>query len=170
MDKISATKHYCSTVTTIRHVLLPVMNKSPHAALVKACTTEGDPLLLLPLLKHTTHCLTVLHLHHRSATINECQWAPLLLHEAIQWHTFASYTPPHQTPRRHAAPLLPSVTWQQHVTEYCQEGSISTAIPPTTVSGTVGQHNKIGGTVCGAALVHLIPFPALLNFNKTSSY
>mgnify|MGYP001852393476 CR=1 FL=1 len=38
---------------------LPAMNKSLHAALVKICTSRGDPLSLLPLLKHTTHHLTV---------------------------------------------------------------------------------------------------------------
>ena len=36
------------------------MDESLHAALVKICTSGGDPPFLLPLLKHTTYCLTVL--------------------------------------------------------------------------------------------------------------
>ena len=49
------------------------------------------------------------------------------------------------------APLLPSVTWQQHVTEYLWEGSTSIAIPPTTTSDVM-KHHKIGGTAFEAAL------------------
>ena len=36
------------------------MNKKLHAMLIITCTSRGDPLSLLPLLKHTTQCLTVL--------------------------------------------------------------------------------------------------------------
>ena len=43
-SKFSATKHYFSTVTTISSAFSPTMNKSLHAALVKICTTGGDPL------------------------------------------------------------------------------------------------------------------------------
>ena len=42
-------------------------------------------------------------------------------------------------------PLLPSVAQQQNVTEYQQEGSPCAAVPPTSASDVVGQHNKIGG-------------------------
>jgi len=38
--------------------------------------------------------------------------------------------------------------------EYCQEGSTSTFIPPTSTFDVVGQHNKIGGIIFGAALLH----------------
>jgi len=34
------------------------------------------------------------------------------------------------------------------------EGLTSTALPPTSTSDVVGQHNKIGGITFGAALVH----------------
>jgi len=37
--------------------------------------------------------------------------------------------------------------------EYRQEGSTSTAIPPTSASDVVGQNNKIGGLTFGAVLV-----------------
>ena len=42
--------------------------------------------------------------------------------------------------------LLPFVTQQQHVMEYWWEGSASIAIPPTSPSDIVCQHNKMGGT------------------------
>ena len=56
-------------------------------------------------------------------------------------------------PLCHTAPLLPSVTQQRNVTEYCQEGSASTAIPPTLTSDVMGQHNKIGGITFRANLI-----------------
>jgi len=40
------------------------------------------------------------------------------------------------------APLLPPVTQQQHITEYCQVGSTSIATPPTSASDIVCQDNK----------------------------
>jgi len=62
---------------------------------------------------------------------------------------------PFLMPFYQAAPLLPSVLQQQHVMEYWQEGSTSTAmLPPFTVA-FMGQHNKIGGITFTAALVHL---------------
>ena len=52
------------------------------------------------------------------------------------------------------APLLPSVTGQQHGMEYWQKGSTSTAIPPTLVSDIVGQHHSIEDINFRAALVN----------------
>jgi len=43
-----------------------------------------------------------------------------------------------QMPSCQTAPLLPSVTWQQHTTEYWWEGSPTTAIPPKSASYVVG--------------------------------
>jgi len=51
------------------------------------------------------------------------------------------------------APLLPSVTRQQNVKEYWWEGSSPTAMPPTSASDAMGQHNKTGGITFGASLV-----------------
>ena len=56
-------------VTAISYAFSPTMNKSLHAVLIKICTNRGDPLLLSPLMKHTTHCLTVL-----TSTL----WSPLM--------------------------------------------------------------------------------------------
>ena len=50
------------------------------------------------------------------------------------------------------APLLPSVTQQQHGMGYLWESSASTSKPPS-VSDVMGQHNKIGGITFRAALV-----------------
>ena len=63
-----------------------------------------------------------------------------------QSHTFASEALPHQKPFCQTAPLLPSVTWQQNVTEYSGEISTSTARPPTYASDVMGKDNKIEGT------------------------
>jgi len=49
--------------------------------------------------------------------------------------------------------LPPSVTRRQHVTEYQQEGSASSAIPPTSSSEVMGKHNKIRGITFGATSV-----------------
>jgi len=48
------------TATTINYAFLPAMTKSLHATLTKICTSRGDPQSLAPLLKCTTHHLTVL--------------------------------------------------------------------------------------------------------------
>jgi len=69
-------------------------------------------------------------------------------HGGVQQHPFASYIFPCQT-----APLLLSVTQQQHVMGFWWEGSASTAIPPTSAFAIVGQHNKTGGITFRAALV-----------------
>ena len=78
---------------------------------------------------------------------------PFLLDVGIQLHPFASYALPCQTPFCQTAPLLPSVTWQQHVIEYWWEGSTSTAIPPTFAFDFVGQHHKIGHITFRSALI-----------------
>jgi len=56
---------------------------------------------------------------------------------------------PCQMPFCHTAPLLPSVTQQQHVTGYGWEGSTPIAIPPTFTSNFVSQHHKMGGITFG---------------------
>ena len=85
---------FFNRVTTISYTLSTTMNKSLHAMLIKICNQWRWPLLLLPLLKHTIHHLSVLTftvgLYKCSASIDECQWVPLFLHEVIQWSIFAS--------------------------------------------------------------------------------
>jgi len=48
---------------------------------------------------------------------------------------------------------LLSVAWPQNVTEYCQGGLASTAIPPVSTSDVVDQYNKKGGITFGEALL-----------------
>jgi len=55
--------------------------------------------------------------------------------------------------RHFSAPLLLAVAQQQNVMKYCQEGSASIGIPPTSTSDVVEQHHNIGGITFGAALV-----------------
>ena len=113
-----------------------------------------------PLLKCTTHCLTVLTSTVWSPStfsrfnVGECQWELLFLHGGIQWHTFTSSTLPCQTPICQNAPLLPSVTWQQHIMEYWWEGSPSATTPPPFASDITAQHNKLRDITFVAALIH----------------
>ena len=60
---------------------------------------------------------------------------------------------PHQMPLCQTAPLLLSVSQQQHVMEYRWEDATSTATPPTSTTDIVDQHNKMGGSTFGAVLV-----------------
>jgi len=50
---------------------------------------------------------------------------------------------PCQTPLCQTAPLLPSVTQQQPITEFWWEDSTPTAIPPPSDPGVMGQHKKM---------------------------
>ena len=108
----------------------------------------------------------LLGFHKHSASIHECQWVPFFLHGGIQGHPFTPCTLPCQMLICHTAPLLPSVAQQQNVMEYWWEGSTSAAIPPTSASDVVGQHNKIGDITFGAAFVG-VWFDGL--YNKLSS-
>jgi len=49
---------FSNIVITINYALLPAMNKSLRAALIKICASAGD--LLSALLKYTNYCFTVL--------------------------------------------------------------------------------------------------------------
>ena len=57
---------FFNVVTMASYAFSPVMNKSLHAVLIKICS-RGDPLLLSPLLKYTTHC---------SALLTSTVWSP----------------------------------------------------------------------------------------------
>ena len=129
------------------------MSKNLHATLIIICPSGGDPLLLSPLLKHTTHihCLISINVHQASTNVNGHNFFP---HVGIQLQPFASYTLPCQMPLCQSAPLLPSVTWQQNVMGYRWELATSTAVPPTFASDVMGKHNKIGGITFGASLTH----------------
>ena len=103
------------------------------------------------LLPHFTdiHCLVSINVQQALINISGDHF----FLQGFYFHTFASYALPCQTPLRQTAPLLPSVTQQQHVMEHWWEGSISTAIPPISTSDVVVQHSKIGGITSRAAVV-----------------
>ena len=110
---------------------------------------------LSPLLKYTTHHLTVLTFTVWSPwTFSKHWWVSMgaIFSTSRNWvpHLYALEC---QTPFCQTAPLLPSVTWQQHVIEYWWEGSTSTAIPPTFAFDFVGQHHKIGHITFRSALI-----------------
>lgn len=73
--------------------------------------------------------------------------------EEFSSRPFASSALPCQIPLCQTVPLLPSATWQQHVTECGWEGSASVAISPASISDPVGQHNKMGTVTFGAGLI-----------------
>jgi len=128
--KFSAAKHHFQH-STISYVFSPVMNESLHATLVTICIAVRNVACLSHCCCHcwNTPSTTLLcsnpcfSLHKHSASINKCQGMPFCLHGGIQRHTFVPYALPRQTPLGQTAPLLPSVTQQQHVTEYWWEGS-----------------------------------------------
>uniref|UniRef100_A0A803YMY0 CDC42 small effector 2 n=1 Tax=Meleagris gallopavo TaxID=9103 RepID=A0A803YMY0_MELGA len=132
-----------------------MMTKTLYVARLTVCTSRSDT--ISPLLIYTCHPSLCSHplfgLHQRLTSISECQWVPFFLHGGSQCHTSASSALPCLMPFSQTALLLQSVSWQQNVTEYWQEDSISTAIPSTSASDITEHHNKIGGVTFGAALV-----------------
>ena len=109
-------------------------------------------------------------LHKHLASVSKHQWLEHFPHGGTQWHTFASATLPYWTPFGQTAPLLPSVTHQQHVMAYWWEGSTPTAILPASTPDVVNQHNKTGGITFGAALVHLWPCSVIKWFRQICIY
>jgi len=135
------------------------MNKSCTHKNLRGHPQRGSSFTSLsPMLKCTTHPLTCAHIHclvsiNYSITVDECQGVVFFLHGGNPRHTCASDALPCQTPFCQTAPLLPSVTQQQHEIEYCCDGSTSTAIPPTSSSAIMAQHNEIGSIAFGAVLI-----------------
>ena len=71
---------------------------------------------------------------------------------------FASYTLPCQTPLCQSAPLLPSVTQQQHGMGYWLEDSNCIAMQLTFTSDVLGQHNTKGGVTFRADIMCLYKY------------
>ena len=150
---------------TISYAFLPAMNKSRHVRLVKICMAVWNVACLSHRCHHcwngttTTslrciHCLVFTNVQQASTNVNGCHF---FLLRRIQWHPPLLHM--HFHGRHHSAwspPLLPSVAWQQNVTEYSWEGSTFTAVTPTFISDVMGQYNKVGGITFRAALVYLI--------------
>jgi len=132
--------------TIYQHSLFVWMNRPRCSSFCCVTVVHGCPecglssTWYLPLVKCTTHCLTVLTstFWSPSASISACHWVTLYLHGGIQFQTFTSYTLSRQVPFCQSAPLLPSVTWQPHIMEYWWESSTPTAVSPTSASDIVG--------------------------------
>ena len=139
---------FSNTVTTSSHAFLLAVNNSLHAVLVKICTSRGDPLSLLPLLKCTTHPSLCSHplfgLHKCSASVDEHQWVPFFPHGGIQCHTFVSSALPCQTPLCHTATKCNGILVGRFYLYY-----------HSTISSFnfMGKH-KIGGITFRAVLIH----------------
>jgi len=103
---------FFNIVSTISYVLSRAVSKSLRAMLVTTCSSRGDPLSPLPLLKRTITATLWLHPlfgHYRcSASIRECQWACNVFH----MEEFSSFPLIHLHfhVRHDFAPLLQSVT------------------------------------------------------------
>jgi len=144
---------FCNIVTTIIYAFLPVMSKSLHDTLAKICMATWNVVCLL---HHCPYCWNVLPATLLcSYTVWSRQKCIFFPHRGIQWHTIFWDALPCQTPFGQTAPLLPSVTQQQHVAEYWWKGSTFAAISPTSASVVVSQHHKIGGVTFRTALLLL---------------
>ena len=125
------------------------MNKSLHAVLVKTCTSRGDSSVTVVTaemhhpLPHGAHILWLVSTNIQQVSVNangghffcleEFNSTPLLyMHFYVRQHC-------------QSAPLLPSVTGQQHVVEYWWEGSTPTGIPPTSTSKSWANMAGLGG-------------------------
>ena len=153
------------------------MNKSLHVLLIKiymanwnmACISHHYPRCWnTPPTAHCAHIHCSVSISVQQASMNVSGCHSVFPHGGTQWHTFASFTFPCQTPFCQTASLLPSVTWQQNVMGYWWEGSSSTAIPPMSTSDAAVQRRKIGGTAFWAALTKGASPKSL--FSKTLRY
>jgi len=80
---------FCNIITTISYAFLLAMSKSLHSVLVTVCTSGGDPLLQLLLLKSTTlphygvynHYLLFINVLQVLMNVNNCLF--FLLHGGI---------------------------------------------------------------------------------------
>ena len=134
------------------------MNKS---ALVKTCTAIWSMVCPschccccwnIPPTPHWADIYRLISIKFQQAlmNVNGCHF---FLHGGIQFHTFASYALPCQSPFCQTASLLPSITRQQLVMGYWWKSSSSTSTPPASTSDVVGWHNNIGGITSRAVLV-----------------
>ena len=121
--KFSAAKCCFSTTGC---AFLPARNKTLHATLVKICTSGCGPLLLSPLLEHTTYHFTVLtstglvSVNVQQPLMNDtgCQFFSAWRNSWTHLCFICTSMPDniYQT-----ATLLPFVKWKQNVTEYGQK-------------------------------------------------
>ena len=150
---------FFNIVTTISYEFLQAKNKSLHAMLVlKMCPSGGDPILLLPLLKRTTHCHPLFGLHKWSHVFSKCWWTSV-----------GDIFSPWRNSVTHLC--FKCMSMSDGISSDClsaaichtaTECSISTTIP-LSATEAVGHDDKIGGINFEAALLYIICIPVLLN-------
>ena len=152
---------FFSIVTTISYVFLPV--KSLHATVVTVCISRGSTvsqLLPWPCCWNTPHTASLcwrllVSLHKHSASPNECQWVHFFFYMGKFNDRALLHT--HFLVRHHSV-RLPLCCHLSHGNKMkCNiDGKVQpfTAIPPTSASDVMGQHDKIGGITFRAALVY----------------
>ena len=146
---------------------------------IKICTGGGDPLLLSPLLKCTTHHLTVLTPTIQSpSTFSKCWWMSTLMKQWVPCFLHGGFSDTHLLHThfhiRHHCVRLPLCCYlPQSVMGYWWEGLTFTAVSPTSASDNVGQAHKIWGIAFRTALVYMCTqniFPFLFCPIKLSLY
>lgn len=125
-------------ITTIYAFSL-VMNKSLRGTFIKIYAREGEPVLMLSLLKCSTHSLTVLTFTVWSPLNFSKHWWVGVIFSTLRnsMAQFSSYIFPCQTPVCQTASLLQLVTWQQNGMEYLWEDSATNALPLSTPSAPI---------------------------------
>jgi len=152
---------FFNIIATISCAFSPVMSEKLYAILVKnnnknenlyqqwwPAVATAETSYSLPQCANIL-CYVTMNIQQASVNVSGYHFIPYI---GIHWHTFASYTLPCQMPFCQTALLLPSVAWQQNLTEYWWEGSTSAAIPPISAFDITGQHNK-GGIMFRLALI-----------------
>lgn len=157
---------FLNIITTVSHTFSPRRDKNLYTMIMKICniTLSGTQLVshftiitdkMCHPPPHCTHIhyLVSINIQKILMNISGCHFLP---HGGIQFHIFTSHALPCQTACWQAAPLLPSITLQQNVTEYFQEGSNSTVIPSAFTSDDLGQNNKIRYISFGVTFINCI--------------
>ena len=116
--------------------------------LVKICTSRDETHHPLPHCAHI-HCLVSINAQRTST--NASGWCFFCMENLIT-HLCSTHTSLSDAIRSHCPSAAVRHT-QQHALEYCWEASASNAIPPTSASAIMGQQNKTGGIVFGAAIL-----------------
>ena len=152
---------FFNIATIVSCTFSPAMSWSLLAVLVEICTCRGDLLSLSPLLKSTIHppphCAHVhwvvsINVQQTLMNVSSCHFFPTWRNSLPPLYsicTSMSDTLLSDCPS--AAICHIATTWHGN----WWEGSTPTAIPPTSVSDTVGQHNKAGGVTLAVAFKNI---------------
>ena len=117
---------------------------------------EHPSMLLLLLLKHTTHplpqcahvhCLVSIKVQQVLINVSGCHFFP---HGRIQFHTFVSCALPCQRPFCQTAICHTATTYNRIFGR-----KVQLLLPPASASDIVGQHNKIEGITFKAEPVYI---------------